>query len=143
MEVRRISPEEARSRLESADGYAYLDVRTTEEFEAGHVPGAKNIPLLELGPAGMEPNPRFVEVVKANFPPNAKLILGCQKGGRSLRAAGLLLQAGFTEVVDMRGGFTGETDASGRLTYPGWKARGFPTTTESAPGDCYDHLAKR
>jgi rhodanese-related sulfurtransferase len=59
MEVRRISPQEARSLLDSAQGYIYLDVRTTEEFEAGHVSGAKNIPVLERGPAGMEPQSAF------------------------------------------------------------------------------------
>ena len=143
MEVHRISPEEAQSLLDSAQGYTYLDVRTVEEFQAGHVPGAKNVPVLERGPAGMEPNPRFIEVVSANFPKDTKLITGCQKGARSLRAAGLLQQAGFTAVIDMRGGFGGETDASGQISYPGWKPRGLPTTTESAPDDRYDYLAQR
>jgi len=143
MEIKRISPEEAKNLLDSG-GYAYIDVRTPGEFEAGHVPGAKNVPVLEPDASGrMQPNPRFVEVVGANFPRDSKLIVGCQKGGRSLRAAQLLLEAGFNGVVDMRGGYGGETDALGRLTFPGWEPRGLPTATESGPEDRYEHLAKR
>lgn len=64
MEVKRISPEEAKTLLDSSSGHIYIDVRTTDEFDAGHVPGAKNIPVLEPGPAGgMQVNPDFVEVV--------------------------------------------------------------------------------
>jgi rhodanese-related sulfurtransferase len=144
MAIKRISPEEAKSLLESGDGYAYVDVRTVEEFDAGHVPGAKNIPVLELGPSGrMQFNPRFVEVVEANFAKDSNLIIGCQKGARSLRAAQILLEAGYAKAVDMRGGFGGEADAFGRLTFPGWEPSGFPTTTECPPEDRYGHLAKK
>jgi rhodanese-related sulfurtransferase len=144
MELKRISPEEAKALLESSDGHIYIDVRTTMEFDAGHVPGAKNIPVLEPGPSGgMELNADFVRVCEANFPKDARLIVGCQKGGRSLKATQFLLEAGFTNVVDMRGGYGGESDALGRLTYPGWQPRGFPTTTDSTPEDRYEHLAAK
>ena len=63
------------------------------------------------------------------------------KGGRSLKAAELLLAAGFTNVVGMRGGFGGETNQMGQVTFPGWALRGLPTTRESAPEDRYEHLA--
>ena len=144
MEIKRISPEEARRLLDSGAGYAYVDVRTVEEFEAGHVPGAKNIPVVEPDPSGrMQFNPRFVEVVEANFTKESKLIIGCQMGGRSLRAAQILLEAGYAKAVDMRGGFGGETDPFGRLTFPGWEPSGFPTTTESPVEDRYTHLASK
>ena len=38
MNVKRVEPEEAKALLESDAGYTYLDVRTAEEFAAGHVP---------------------------------------------------------------------------------------------------------
>ena len=38
MDVKRIDPEEARVLLDSEEGYTYLDVRTEEEFAAGHIP---------------------------------------------------------------------------------------------------------
>ncbi len=143
MEIKRIAPEEAKQLLD-AGGHVYLDVRSTPEFEAGHVPGAKNVPLLEPDATGrMAPNPRFLEVVEKNFARDAKLITGCQKGGRSLKAAEVLAQAGFSSVADMRGGFGGETDQLGRVTFPGWAPRGLPTTREAAPGDCYEALAKK
>lgn len=144
MEIRRIAPEEAKQLLDSSSGYIYLDVRTVPEFDAGHVPGAKNVPVVEPDASGrMQLNPRFVEIVEKNFGQNMKCITGCQKGGRSLKAAELLLAAGFKNVVDMRGGFGGEADEWGRVTYPGWSLRGLPTTRESAPEDRLGSLAKK
>ncbi len=144
MEIKRITPEQAQEFLDSKRGYVYLDVRTVPEFEAGHVPGAKNVPVLEPDAFGrMRMNSRFVEIVEAHFGKDVKLITGCQKGGRSLKSAELLLSAGFGTVLDMRGGFGGETDERGRVTFPGWAPRGLPTTTESAPEDCYASLTKK
>jgi len=144
MEIKRITPEQAKELLDLDSGYIYLDVRTVPEFEAGHVPGAKNVPVVEPDAFGrMQLNPHFVEIVEANFGKDVKCITGCQKGGRSLKAAELLLAAGFTNVVDMRGGFGGETDEIGRLTFPGWAPRGLPTARESAPDDRYESLAQR
>lgn len=144
MEIKRITPEQAKELLDSNTGYVYLDVRTVLEFEAGHVPRAKNVPVLERDPLGrMQLNPRFVKIVEANFGKDSKLITGCHKGGRSLKSAELLLSAGFGDVLDMRGGFGGETDEMGRVTFPGWAPRGLPTTRESAPEDCYASLTKK
>ena len=143
MEMKRISPEETKQLLDSDEGYIYLDVRTAPEFDAGHVPGAKNVPVMDRDPYGrMQLNPKFVEVVEANFGKDTKCITGCQKGGRSMKAAELLLSSGFASVVDMRGGFGGETDPMGQLTYPGWDPRGLPTTTESGPQDRYENLSE-
>ena len=143
MEMKRISPEETKELLDSDAGYIYLDVRTAAEFDAGHVPGAKNVPVMDRDPYGrMQLNPKFVEVVEANFGKDAPCITGCQKGGRSMKAAELLLSSGFTSVVDMRGGFGGETDPMGQITYPGWAPRGLPTTTESSPQDRYENLSE-
>ncbi len=144
MEIKRISPEEAKQLLDSSSDHIYLDVRTVPEFDAGHVPSAKNIPVMEPGPTGMmQINPRFVEIVEAKFGKGAKYITGCKMGGRSMKAAELLLQAGFTEVTDMRGGYGGEIDPMGQLTYPGWEPRGFPTSRESEPEARYESLSKK
>ena len=137
MDVKRLSPEETKAALDSGQGYTYVDVRTVQEFDAGHVPGAKNIPSMEPGPLGMAVNPRFVEIVAKNFAPDAKLICGCQKGHRSLRAAEALLAAGFANVLDMRGGFGGETDHCGCIVNPGWATSGLPVAKDSAPSDRY------
>jgi rhodanese-related sulfurtransferase len=139
-DVKRISPEEAKSLLDSRE-YTYIDVRTVEEFNDGHVPGAKNIPFLQRDPMrGMAVNSQFTTVTERNFGKNAKLIVGCQKGGRSFKAAETLLAAGFTNVLDMRGGYEGEMDHCGCVVFPGWAPRGFPTSTDSSLEDRYDHL---
>ena len=141
MELKRISPEQARDLIESGEGYVYLDVRSVPEFEAGHAPGAKNIPLLHRTPMGMQPNDRFVEVCDRALGKDAKIITACLVGGRSLRAAQILIANGFANVVDMRGGFQGESDRMGRLVYPGWMPRGLPVTTEAAQDETYEGLA--
>lgn len=144
MEIKRITPEQAKELLDSQTGYIYLDVRTVPEFDSGHVPGAKNVPVVEPDAFGrMQLNPQFVQVVEANFGKDVKCITGCQKGGRSIKAAELLLTADFSHVLDMRGGFGGETDEMGRVTFPGWAPRGLPTTRESAAEDRYENLAKK
>lgn len=144
MDVKRISPEEAKTLLNSGAGYIYVDVRTVNEFDAGHVPGAKNVPVLEPDHTGrMQFNLRFLEVMEANFAKDSNLIIGCQKGGRSLRAAQMLVEAGYAKAVDMRGGFGGETDVFGQISFPGWQPSGFPTSTDSPAEDTYPFLAKQ
>lgn len=106
----------------------YLDVRTLPEFNAGHVPGAHCIPVLESSGGFMALNTRFVEMAAAQFAKNVPLIVGCQHGIRSQRAAQLLAAAGFTSISEMRGGFEGEMDHCGCVTYPGWQALGFPVS---------------
>jgi rhodanese-related sulfurtransferase len=133
MPVKRISPEEARD-LVDREGYTYLDVRSIPEFEAGHPTGAYNVPLNHMGPAGMSPNPDFMSVVQKSFPADAKLVLGCKGGGRSLRAAQMLEAAGYTAVVDQRAGF------EGNATEPGWRPRGLPVATKAEAGREYESL---
>ncbi len=144
MDIKRISPEETKKLLESNSGYIYLDVRTVPEFDTSHVPSGKNVPIMELDEHGvMQLNFRFLEVVEKNFGKDVKCITGCQRGGRSMKAAELLLKAGFTHVQDMRGGFGGETDERGKVTYPGWSLRKLPVSHDCAPEDRYDYLSRK
>jgi E3 ubiquitin-protein ligase RNF13 len=57
-------------------GYAYIDVRTVQEFEESHVPGSYNIPILLRTAQGMLPNPDFVAAVKRHFTPTSKIVFG-------------------------------------------------------------------
>lgn len=52
MPVQKVSSSQAVA-LCAADA-VYLDVRSVPEYEAGHAPGAYNIPLLHAGPGGMQ-----------------------------------------------------------------------------------------
>jgi len=129
MAIQRISPEDAQATLATNVSTVYLDVRTPPEFAAGHVPGAINVPIATREVGGMAPNPDFLDEVNVRFSKDTPIITGCLRGGRSLRAAGALLGDGFTNVVDMRGGWDGEKDASGSIAYPGWQRRGMPVET--------------
>lgn len=139
MTVTRVSPEEAAA-LVREHGYVYVDVRSIPEFEAGHPTGAFNIPLMHKTAGGMQPNPDFAADVESQFGKDDKIVLGCRSGGRSLRAAEMLLSMGFTNVVDQRAGWAGARDAFGQLQEPGWEAAGLPTETTATPGRDYHSL---
>jgi rhodanese-related sulfurtransferase len=138
MSVKRVTPNEALALVEQ--GWTYVDVRSIPEFEQGHPRGAYNVPLLHKGAAGMVQNSRFVEVMRATFDLGDKLLLGCRSGNRSLRAAEALAAAGFSALIDVRGGFDGERDAAGSVVVEGWSARGLPVATEAETGRSYQDL---
>jgi rhodanese-related sulfurtransferase len=134
-DVRRVSPEEAHE-LMTREGYQYLDVRTEAEFAAGHPKGAHNIPFMLAGAGGMTKNPEFAAVVKAVYPTDARLVVGCKSGGRSLKAAAEMTSLGFTNLVDQRAGFDGSRNNFGQLVEAGWSEKGLPSET-STPGGSY------
>jgi rhodanese-related sulfurtransferase len=124
-DIKRVSPAEAH-RLVQEEGYTFVDVRTEAEFAAGRPAGAKLVPWAFSGPSGMTPNPDFVATMSSTFTKDAKLVLGCRSGGRSLKAAQALAAAGFTNVVDQRAGWDGARNSFGQVTEKGWAAEGLP-----------------
>ena len=133
----RISPKEASEKL--AEGWTYVDVRTTQEFEAGHPAGAFNVPLrLSTGP-----NSDFLRAMNAAFGKDARIIVGCKTGVRSLRAAQMLLADGFTQVLDQRAGWDGATGPFGNLTEPGWSRVGLPGEQGQPAGRSWEDTRKR
>lgn len=133
MPIRRVSPQDAKALMDK-EGYAYVDVRSIPEFEGGHPEGAYNVPVAHAGPGGVSANREFVAVMETNFGKDAKLVLGCQSGGRSFQAAQVLQSAGFSNVVDQRAGFGG---AGGEA---GWRGQGLPTAQAAAAGRDYASL---
>ncbi|CAL5324223.1 unnamed protein product [Camellia sinensis] len=98
-------------------GHRYLDVRTAEEFSAGHAVGAINVPYMFKVGSGMTKNPNFLEEVLLHFGKDDEIIVGCQLGKRSLMAATDLISAAFTGVTDIAGG------------YAAWTQTGLPTVS--------------
>ena len=142
--MKEVTPQEAHDLMSADPGYIYLDVRSIPEFEAGHAPGAINIPLMHLAPgAGMSPNPDFAAVVEASLPKDAKLVVGCKMGGRSARACEIMSQMGYTNVANIRGGFVGAVDNFGRVIDPGWSMLNLPTCADCKDDDRYDTLAAK
>ena len=131
MEISETTPPEAYATLTATPGAVYLDVRTEAEFEAGHPAGARSVPVVFFDPATRRPvpNPDFVATVERTIPRSTKLLVGCQSGSRSAHACELLVQAGFTDVTNVRGGFGGARDQSGRVVVPGWREAGLPVET--------------
>ncbi len=80
----------AEARQIVADGGHLLDVRTTSEFAAGHIPGATNISVAQLGK-------RLDELPAKDRP----LVVYCRSGARSGRAQRILRKAGFTSVKNL------------------------------------------
>jgi rhodanese-related sulfurtransferase len=142
--MKEVSAQEAHDLLQSDPEHIYLDVRSVPEFEAGHAAGAINIPLMHFSPGvGMSPNEDFGSVVEAALSKDAKLVVGCKTGGRSARACELMSQMGFTNVTNMRGGFGGMTDNTGRLVEPGWSTLNLPTCTACDENARYEALAAK
>jgi rhodanese-related sulfurtransferase len=71
-----------------------IDVRTSDEFKAGHLRNSKNLPLAELGK-------RITELDKSH-----PVLVVCQSGVRANRAVGQFQRAGFGEVYALSGGYT-------------------------------------
>ena len=76
----------------NAAGAVLLDVRTTQEYRDGHIPGSQNVPLQQLD---------NVEEVAENK--ETALYVYCHSGMRSRQAVSLLQAMGYTNVHNIGG----------------------------------------
>lgn len=98
---RQVSPEEAAAMMEEETDYIILDVRTQEEYETAHIPGAICIPNETIGTGDIP-----------KLPDKDQLILVyCRSGNRSKQASEKLAKQGYTNIVEFGGinSWTGET----------------------------------
>ncbi len=125
--------------------YVFLDVRTVEEFEAGHPAGTLNIPVLikDASTGKKIKNEKFLDVVIANIPKFAKVIVGCRSGRRSTMAANMMHAVGYQHVDNMLGGFSGQFDSEGKVIHPGWQSKGYPTETGLGGNRSYEVLKNK
>ncbi|MEX2109384.1 MAG: rhodanese-like domain-containing protein [Gemmatimonadaceae bacterium] len=84
-----------------------VDVRSPDEWSAGHLPGALHIPLAAL--------PERIREIDAS----AQVVVQCQGGGRSAIAASFMLANGVDSVANLEGG------------YDAWTASGLPVETDA------------
>ena len=93
VEYKKISAADAKARMDSGDTIVILDVRTQEEYDAGHIPGAILVP-----------NETIADKQPALLPDlDAEILVYCRSGNRSAQAAKKLIAIGYTNVVDFGG----------------------------------------
>jgi len=106
--VPAVGPEEAARRVD--EGALLLDVREPDEWQAGHAPDATHVPLAALAAT--------VERLDKDQP----IVAVCRVGGRSERAAAVLLRRGY-DAVNLAGGMQA------------WVGAGMPVVTDAGdPG---------
>lgn len=88
----RLSAEEAKERLEANPAVILLDVRSQEEYDGGHIPGAVCLP-----------NEDIQADLPLPFDKDAEILVYCRSGRRSAEAAEKLAAMGYTNVADFGG----------------------------------------
>lgn len=88
-----ITAEEAKEIMESEEGYIILDVRTQEEYDESHIPGAILIPNTEI-------EARAEEVLTDK---DQLILVYCRSGRRSKLAAEILVELGYTNIKEFGG----------------------------------------
>ncbi|HYX63551.1 MAG TPA: rhodanese-like domain-containing protein [Burkholderiales bacterium] len=95
-----VSPTQATQLMNREDAFV-IDVREPAEFGAGHVLGARNLPLGRIAAAG-------ADLAKRKSKP---VIVYCEVGNRSSGAAAALKKQGFERVFNLAGGMKAWQDA--------------------------------
>ncbi|MBO5129162.1 MAG: rhodanese-like domain-containing protein [Oscillospiraceae bacterium] len=88
-----ITAEEAKEIMDTEEGYIILDVRTQEEYDEGHIPGAILIPNTEI-------EARAEEVLTDK---DQLILVYCRSGRRSKLAAEALVELGYTNIKEFGG----------------------------------------
>lgn len=89
----KLDPKTVKEKLEK-EKVCFVDVRSKDEFQSGHVPGAQCLPLDQL------------EAGNVQLPKDQMVILSCQSGRRSARAKEVLSKMGYENLVELEGGFS-------------------------------------
>ena len=102
--VPELTVAQAKTNIDKRSYKVILDVREPNEFRAGHVPGAVNVPrgLLEFQVSGKVPDK------------STALLVYCKTGGRGALAGQTLQNMGYKNVTNMDGGWVG------------WEKAGYP-----------------
>jgi rhodanese-related sulfurtransferase len=91
-QIQEIDPKQLKAQL--AEGAILIDVREEEEFEAGHIPGARNVTGSTLSQ----------QAAGILIDPSQPIAVVCAGGNRSAIAALELQELGYDRVVSLQGG---------------------------------------
>ena len=95
--VKNISGKEAEKLIRENKDIVILDVRTKNEYNAGHINGSKLMPVSEI-------SSRLSELEKYR---NKPILVHCASGGRSPKAVSILLKSKFGPIYHMNHGLSG------------------------------------
>ncbi|MCF0260843.1 MAG: lipoprotein [Erysipelotrichaceae bacterium] len=105
-----ISMEQGMKLCKSSPDCILVDVRTLEEYEQGHIPGAVNLPLESIGTQDPEALKNKDQLI----------LVYCRSGNRSKQAAGKLAALGYSNVKEI-GGISSWTGSLKEGSQPGSK----------------------
>lgn len=88
----KIGMQEALDSMKDNAAIRLVDVRTPQEYAAGHIPGAISLPLDDLG--------RAATLLRDK---QARIYVYCLSGGRSAMAVSMLKRSGYTDVHNIGG----------------------------------------
>ena len=88
-----ITAEEAKTIMDSEEGYIILDVREQDEYDAGHIPGAILIPYTQIEAKASEMLADKDQLI----------LVYCRSGRRSKIAAEALVELGYTNIKEFGG----------------------------------------
>jgi len=92
-DYRQITMQEAVGMMAAETDYIILDVRTIQEYESGHIPGAVCIPNETIGTADIPELPHKDQLI----------LVYCRSGNRSKQASAKLAKLGYTNIVEFGG----------------------------------------
>lgn len=131
--IEDVSPRQVWEALINKPEAVLCDVRTAAEWSLIGVPdltetGKQPVLIQWQMPPSMQPNPRFLDDLKAaHVTQDSHIYFICRSGARSMAAATAAKQAGFKHVYNVRDGFEGPPDARGHRGHVGgWKAENLP-----------------
>ena len=101
--IKTVSADEFAQIIKS-DSVILVDVRTADEYNAGHIDGARNIDVL---------TDDFNAIATTSLPKDKEIAVYCRSGKRSMKAANILAKDGF-KVINLKGGWLEWTDYKSR-----------------------------
>jgi len=89
----KITAQEAKEIIDTKENVIVVDVRTAEEYAEGHIPNAMLIPGTQIGDLAPDMLPDLDQTI----------LVYCRSGNRSAAAAKVLIEMGYTNIMDFGG----------------------------------------
>jgi rhodanese-related sulfurtransferase len=90
--VQEMSVDELKARFERGDELTLLDIRSEAEVLQGVLPKSEHLPM------------HLIPLRANELPRDRDVVLYCRSGARSFHACAFLMQQGFRNVINLRGG---------------------------------------